>query len=286
MAKYCPHCGDFFLYDDSQTSCPDCNRPLVPYQQASAQPQSRDTAAQSETREAPAQPRRSSSNGTAGGAGGFSQFSAGEAPPDRSRPNSGQQQERTWNRAAPQQPQNGLPAFLVQEGGRYIFRGAVFHVDTLVREYGFLRKVFYCVFAGEPFQLGRACYLTNIRIEEHTDTGYPERSETVVYYGDIESQLATGDDVQLECVRRRGRYMAARIYSFDHNRPLSPESVRVPVWLVRVLFFAAVFLLFAFTAEVVNFFVSGAFLALLSQLMLPLIIIGVLWFWLRSRRWR
>ena len=105
MAKYCPHCGDFFLYDDSQTSCPDCNRPLVPYQQTSAPPQFRDTAAQAETREAPAQPGPSSSKGTAGGAGGFSQFAAGDAPPDRSRPNSGQQQERTWNRAAPQQPQ-------------------------------------------------------------------------------------------------------------------------------------------------------------------------------------
>lgn len=293
MAKYCPHCGDFFLYDDSQTSCPDCNRPLVPYQQASAQPQSRNTAAQSEAGEAPAQPRRSSSNSTAGGAGGFSQFTAGEAtPPNRAwngrAQSGGGQQGSSWNGAAPPQPraQNGLPAFLVQEGGRYIFRGAVFHVETLVREYGFLRKVLYCVFAGEPFQLGRACYLTNIRIEEHTDTGYPERSETVVYYGDIESQLATGDDVQLECVRRRGRYMAARVYSFDHNRPLSPESVRVPVWLVRALFFLALFLLLAFTAEAVNFFASGAFLTLLSQLMLPLILIGALWFWLRSRRWR
>lgn len=80
--------------------------------------------------------------------------------------------------------------------------------------------------------------------------------------------------------------MAVRVYSFDHNRSLRPESIRLSAWLVRILFLFVLLALFFFTAEVVYFFASGAFLALLSQLMFPIILIGALWFWLRSRRWR
>ncbi len=261
MAKYCPVCRGFFLYDDSQTTCPDCGRRLELYRPqaetpppAGGWPGERSAVFSQTVRE---EPRRQRS-----------------APPSE-----GRREQET--RAAP-----SSPAFLVHEGGRYIFRGAVFHVDTAVREYGFLRKVFYSVFSGEPFQFGRTCYLTNIRLEEHTDAGFPERSETIIYYGDIESQLATGDDIQTECVRHRGRYMAVRVYSFDHNRSLRPESIRLSAWLVRILFLFVLLALFFFTAEVVYFFASGAFLALLSQLMFPIILIGALWFWLRSRRWR
>lgn len=260
MAKYCPVCRGFFLYDDSQTACPDCGRRLEFYQpQAETSPPAGEWSGE-----------RSAV---------FTQtVREGGSRQERSAPSSGGRQAAC---AAP-----SSPAFLVHEGGRYIFRGAVFHVDTVVREYGFLRKVLYSVFSGEPFQFGRTCYLTNIRLEEHTDAGFPERSETIIYYGDIESQLATGDDIQAECVRHRGRYMAVRVYSFDHNRSLRPESIRLSAWLVRILFLLVLLALFFFTAEVVCFFASGAFLVLLSQLMFPIILIGALWFWLRSRRWR
>ncbi len=264
MAKYCPACGSFFLYDDSQTVCPDCGRRLEVY---------RPYASPNVETPPPAEERRETRGSTP-------HFEQAQQQWTYAAPPSGGQNRQAGGAA----PSN--PAFRIQEGGRCIFRGAVFHVDTVVREYGFLRKVFYSVFSGEPFQLGRTSYLTNIRLEEHTDAGFPEQSETVIYYGDIESQLATGDDVQIQCVRHRGRYMAERIYSFDHNRSLSPESIRVSAWLVRALFLFVVLALFAFTTEVIYFFASGAFLALLSQLMLPLILIGALWFWLRSRRWR
>lgn len=152
-----------------------------------------------------------------------------------------------FQRSTVQEDYNPDLQFKRENGGQYIFNGAVVESETLQFYQSKITKLIRALFGSEPFQLSHTSYETKIRIEEHSLSGYPELAQDFVFYGKLDSIIAPGDDVTIEAKKKGNRYIAKRIYNHTTGRNVSIEA-NIPSILIKamvlLLFIAICFLIY------------------------------------------
>lgn len=106
--------------------------------------------------------------------------------------------------------------FETRRGRRVILNGAVAEISPRQYYPNRISKLVMAIFAGEPYQFGHTSIVTTLRVEEHTTTGLPARGRDVIIFGNLQSTLVPGDDVEVTASIRGGRHrglVARRIYN-------------------------------------------------------------------------
>ena len=245
--KRCQNCNDFALYDDNIMTCPVCDSKLITYVR-----KSRSTSAEEE----PIRPNR---NARTEEPVRLNRNARTEEPV---RPN---RNTRTEESVRPNTP----PAFETRRGGLYHYRGQIIQISSQARLHSRLKKLVNALFLGEPYQFGNTSHQTAIRIEAFHEGRISGRRRDLIFYGDVEGRIYSGDDVTITAKRRGDRYIVTRMYSNETETAVRPAP-QIPNAMVWVTFLLLAML-------VIGFIVSGLALALLKEVIIIVVTLLIVW---------
>lgn len=137
--------------------------------------------------------------------------------------------------------QNSPYVFEQTQGNYVIINGSVAETSTQQYYQSGFTKIIHALFSGEPYQFSHTTFVTIIRVEEHTNYGYPENARDITLYGNMQNVFAVGDDVTVTAQRQGNRIIAKDIYNHSiddrvHIQPyISATIIRVIALLCVVL---------------------------------------------------
>lgn len=151
------------------------------------------------------------------------------------------------------------------------YHGSIVSVEHYHRIYPFFIKVIRSLFLNEPFQFGYLTYYTNIIIEENRYDALPESQVSLVYNGDIMGKVYAGEEVDIR-TKVINKNRIASIRNSDSGQRVRP-AFSIPGWM---LWFTVLLI------PVIVPMIISLGLAVLSALITPLCVLGILYVIIKS----
>lgn len=151
------------------------------------------------------------------------------------------------------------------------YHGSIVSVEHYHRIYPFFIKVIRSLFLNEPFQFGYLTYYTNIIIEENRYDALPENQVSLIYNGDIMGKVYAGEEVDIR-TKIINRNRIGSIRNSDNGRRVRP-AFSIPGWM---LWFGVLMI------PVIIPLIISLGMAILSALITPLCVLGVLYVIIKS----
>ncbi len=82
-------------------------------------------------------------------------------------------------------PADREPPFITEDGNGVTVRGIVREVQPQQFYQSRTTRMVRALLFGEPYQMSHTAFNHRIRVEEHRDTGYPEREEDLMIFGNV-----------------------------------------------------------------------------------------------------
>lgn len=265
MAKQCPNCNGFALYEDTLQTCPVCNGVLVTYQRTGAARPAGGAGA--------ARPAGSAGAARPAGSAGATRPAGGAGA---TRPTGGAGAARPAGSAGQTAAQPQPPAFRTELGGRQVqFRGTIREVTHSTRLHSRFKKIVNSVFQREPYQLGHTSHYTTLRIEEYHPGMYAGNTIDVIFYGDVEGRVYRGDDVTVTTKRIGDRYVVTRLERNDGQGEVVQPTPQMSAGLIIALILLAIGLPVGFVAGGGLTALAGALVNLAGAILPTAVTIGL-----------
>lgn len=188
------------------------------------------------------------------------------------------------NRINLPQIQNETVEFVRRHMGSIECHGRITEIDHHELFYSNRHKMFNTIVRGEPYQFAHQTAEYTIRVENITD-GISTEVMDFCLYGNYMGRLQVGDEIMLKAKDLRDRRVIKSIYNQTTSSYVRP-GLQIPAGLFRGILGLIVFMLTALICQLVGLFQTGVILAVftsfIAAIMPSVIIIGGIWFMLRS----
>ncbi|MDO4344155.1 MAG: hypothetical protein Q4C50_05065 [Eubacteriales bacterium] len=198
--------------------------------------------------------------------------------------NAAEQGIRDTGRARLPQMQHGTAEFVRSCFGGIECHGRIVEIDHQELFYSNRHKMFNTIFRGEPYQLAHQSVEYTIRVENITD-GFAAEVMDFCLYGSYLGRFQVGDEVVIRAKDLGNRRVVRSIYNETTSSRVFP-GFQIPAGLLRGFILLIAFAVIAMICQLTALFQTGAIaagvMALAAALMPSVIIIGAIWYVLRS----